>query len=109
MPEYTIANLQLLSSAAVAGARRGGTGRHLGDKIEAYALLYGAEVLADGSAGGSAPYHRKSVGGRGHILVPQMPYFETPSRLPEKAPFVGFLASKHGQSLPARASLQRPI
>ena len=72
-------------------------------------MLYGAEVSADGRAGGSAPYHRTSVGGRGHILVPEMPYFATPSRLPEKAPFVGFLASKHGQSVPARVSRKRPI
>jgi hypothetical protein len=44
--------------------------RHLGDKIEAYAMLHSAEVSADGWASGSAPYHRTSVGGRGHILVP---------------------------------------
>ena len=47
--------------------------------------------------------------GERHIWVPKMPYFETPAAFPAKAPFVGFLASKHGQSLPARAPRKRPI
>src|SRR5206468_11409379 len=32
-----------------------------------------------------------------------------PPRSPAKTPFVGFLASNHGQSFPARASRKRPI
>jgi hypothetical protein len=42
--------------------------RHLGDKIEAYAMLHSAEVLADGWASGSAPV-------ASHECGPARPYF----------------------------------
>ena len=62
-----------------------------------------------GQQAAAQPYHRTSVGGLGHIWVPEMPYFETPSPFPAKARFVGFLASKHGQSFPASASRKRIV
>src|SRR4029077_11707832 len=49
--QLTIASLRRRCRALVEVVQA----RHLGDKIEAYAMLHSAEVLADGWASGSAP------------------------------------------------------